>query len=39
MEVPCCFGLLPVIKTAITESGKNIPFTEVNIGIGGERIR
>ena len=39
MEVPCCFGLLPVIKDAIAESGKEIPFIDVNISIKGERIR
>jgi ferredoxin len=39
MEVPCCFGLLPVIKEAIAKSGKNIPFIDVNISIKGERIK
>lgn len=39
MEVPCCFGLLPVIKEAIAQSGKQIPFNDVNISIKGERIR
>ena len=39
MEVPCCFGLLPVIKEAIAKSGKKIPFIDVNISIKGERIK
>jgi ferredoxin len=39
MEVPCCFGLLPVIKEAIAKSGKNIPFIDVNISIKGEKIK
>ena len=39
MEVPCCFGLLPVIKGAIVDSGKKIPFIDVNISIKGERSR
>jgi len=39
MEVPCCFGLIDVIKSAISESGKTIPFNDVTISIGGERIR
>jgi len=39
MEVPCCFGLLPVIKEAIAKSGKEIPFIDVNISIKGERIK
>jgi len=38
MEVPCCFGLIGVIKTAITDSGKDIPFHDVNISIKGERL-
>lgn len=38
MEVPCCFGLLPVIKEAIAVSGKNVPFNDVTISIKGERM-
>lgn len=39
MEVPCCSGLIPVIKTAIADSGKDIPFKEIVIGIKGQRIK
>ena len=39
MEVPCCFGLLPVIKEAIASSGKIVPFHDVTISITGERIK
>ena len=39
MEVPCCFGLLPVIEEAITASGKGIPFKDVTISIKGEKIK
>jgi ferredoxin len=39
MEVPCCFGLLPIIKDAIAKSGKKIPFIDVNISIKGERVK
>jgi len=39
MEVPCCFGLLPVIEEAIRLSGKSIPFEEVIISIRGEKIK
>lgn len=39
MEVPCCFGLLPAIKEAISESGKDVPFKDVTISIKGERIK
>ncbi len=36
MEVPCCFGLVSVIKSAIAGSPKNIPFKEITISINGE---
>lgn len=39
MEVPCCFGLLPIIKEAIASSGKEIPFNDVTISIKGEKIK
>ena len=39
MEVPCCFGLVSIIKSAISQSGKDIPFREVVIGISGEKIK
>lgn len=38
MEVPCCSGLVGVIKEAIAGSGKNIPFKEIVIGIKGSRL-
>jgi len=39
MEVPCCFGLVGIIKEAISGSGKAIPFKEAVISIEGERIK
>lgn len=39
MEVPCCFGLIDIIKDAIAASGKNIPFKEAVISIKGERLK
>lgn len=36
MEVPCCFGLVNLVNTALTESGKNIPLKEIMIKISGE---
>jgi hypothetical protein len=39
MEVPCCFGLVNIIKAAILESKKEIPFKEAVISIKGERIK
>jgi len=38
MEVPCCFGLIAVIKEAIEEAAKVIPFQEIVISIKGEKI-
>jgi len=37
MEVPCCSGLVHMAKQAILASGKDIPLSEVTIGIKGER--
>lgn len=39
MEVPCCFGLLPVIEKAIVMSGKHIPFEDITISIKGEKVK
>jgi Fe-S-cluster-containing hydrogenase component 2 len=39
MEVPCCFGLLAVIKEAISGSAKNIPFSDITISIKGEKLK
>ncbi len=36
MEVPCCFGLVSIVKSAISASGKNISAKEVTIGIKGQ---
>lgn len=33
MEVPCCFGLVNIVKGAIADSGKNSPFKEVTIAL------
>jgi NAD-dependent dihydropyrimidine dehydrogenase PreA subunit len=35
MEVPCCGGIVAVTKKALADSGKEIPFSEVTIGIQG----
>lgn len=39
MEVPCCFGLVKVIKEAVQDSGKVVSFEETVISIKGERLR
>jgi len=38
MEVPCCFGLLPVINEALKGSGKKIPFEDITISITGKKV-
>jgi hypothetical protein len=37
MEVPCCNGLIFMARKAIADSGRNIPFETVCIGIRGDR--
>jgi Fe-S-cluster-containing hydrogenase component 2 len=36
MEVPCCGGLTHLVKQALKNSGKNIPYAETIIGIKGD---
>jgi NAD-dependent dihydropyrimidine dehydrogenase PreA subunit len=36
MEVPCCSGLLWIVKEALVKSGRAVPFQSVVIGIRGE---
>ncbi|MBM4031354.1 MAG: 4Fe-4S dicluster domain-containing protein [Planctomycetes bacterium] len=36
MEVPCCFGLVHVLRQALADSGKDIPATETTISLRGE---
>lgn len=38
MEVPCCSGLPVVVKKAMEAAGKDIPTTELVVGINGEII-
>jgi len=38
MEVPCCYGLVEIVKAALAESGKEIPFSEITIGVKGEKL-
>lgn len=37
LEVPCCFGLVQIVKEALKSSGKDIPFKEATIGIQGDK--
>ena len=38
MEVPCCSGLVYIVRQAMRLSGKDIPFKEVTVGIKGDLI-
>ena len=38
MEVPCCFGLVSIIKEAINNAGKKIPFEDITITLKGEKV-
>ena len=37
MEVPCCRGLDVMVRQALAQSGKEIPFETVIVGVNGER--
>ncbi len=39
MEVPCCFGLVHVLRQALGDAGKDIPVTETTISIRGEVLK
>ncbi|MBM3243705.1 MAG: 4Fe-4S ferredoxin [Candidatus Omnitrophica bacterium] len=39
MEVPCCFGLVNIIKEAIKEVKSDTKFEEVVVGIKGNRLK
>ncbi len=36
MEVPCCFGMVALVRQALKSSGKQLPASAVRVGIGGE---
>ena len=38
MEVPCCSGLVTIVRQALRESRKNIPLEEIVIRITGEKL-
>ncbi|MFH1397988.1 MAG: 4Fe-4S binding protein [Candidatus Omnitrophota bacterium] len=38
MEVPCCFGLVSLVKSALNSADKQIPFKEITISIKGEKL-
>jgi Pyruvate/2-oxoacid:ferredoxin oxidoreductase delta subunit len=39
MTVPCCFGLVQLVKQAIADSSKTIPFAEVTIDVDGKQVK
>lgn len=38
MEVPCCAGMSVILKEAIKRSGRNIPLSEIVIGVKGSLL-
>lgn len=36
MEVPCCFGMVNIVKAAIEALGKDIPYSETTISVKGD---
>ena len=36
MEVPCCRGLLQLVTSALSQSGRKVPVKSVTVGIRGE---
>jgi len=36
MEVPCCFGLVHIVQSALQDSGKKIPLKAIVVGIKGD---
>ncbi len=38
MEVPCCSGLIAIARQALTESGVDVPFETIKIGVQGSLL-
>jgi hypothetical protein len=36
MEVPCCSGITQAVKSAMLQSGRIFPYSEVTIKLNGE---
>jgi NAD-dependent dihydropyrimidine dehydrogenase PreA subunit len=39
MEVPCCGGLLQMVKTALSNASRNVPVKKMIVGINGEVLQ
>jgi hypothetical protein len=38
MEVPCCGGMTVILREALKKAGKNIPLSEIIIGVKGDLL-
>jgi len=38
MEVPCCFGLVRVVKEALRRAGKDLPLRDLTVTVQGELV-
>ena len=38
MEVPCCGGLLQMVKTAAEQAGRKVPVKAIQVGVQGEVV-
>ena len=39
MEVPCCFGLVQIVRQALQASGKDLPVTICTLGTAGQLVQ
>jgi hypothetical protein len=39
MEVPCCGGLLQLVKEALSNAGRKVPVKRMIVGINGEVLQ
>jgi ferredoxin len=39
MEVPCCFGLVQIVRQALSASGKSLPVTICTLGATGQVVQ
>lgn len=39
MEVPCCGGLVRIVRQAMQEAGRKVPLKQIVVGIQGEVLR